>query len=368
MSDQSQEQLARYRDGYAVFVKLWQLTFAISAPDACRVTSHLDAAFGELSKEPFFPNPTGGAIIVKEVEEALQSAVRLSSYLIAQGIEASIGIDHGTFEKVYNVTGWNTTAIALNVAARMAHWPVARGKISVTRKVKVHALGAGATFAAALGPEQQGKVKATDFSCHLLETVINADPISPPVPLECPRPFGAHVLVVDIERYSEKSGSEQQHLVDALSKCVDFACSATSAQTSQFSPAGDGGYFVFASTEQASAGSTLLFARVVIEHARSAHVPIRTGIAFGPVIKTGRRPAVGGIVLKADVTSAHAPTFGLAMPIDDWDVVPEPFRDGWRFQGRKTDLPIGPIGLLLPRTESVGFRESDGFARGEAKD
>jgi hypothetical protein len=107
------------REGYAIFVRCWDLSAATSTSKFVATIETLDdILFDQIDKNDwdFFPNPYGGAIFRTHVDEALAAACALVRGLGASGISAAIGMSWGRFQRTTNVHDWNAAARPLNEA------------------------------------------------------------------------------------------------------------------------------------------------------------------------------------------------------------------------------------------------------------
>jgi hypothetical protein len=328
---------ASYREGYAIFARLCELNAQTAADKAYREVSILDDTLldlGDRDPDRFFPSPYGGAILVDSVVDAIQKAATLMDTLSSRNIRAAIAITYGKFARVFSVNAWNATAFALNTAARMTASPEGWRQISVSQSVKDDALRANSSFQNAFGPGRHGQVKETKFCSYAYFHEIHKPEPKEDVAFDPNTTFGAHILVVDIERYSLKPPEDQQESVELLNRCLDDTITATRTQPDAFGPAGDGGYFVFRSGSSGSAPAALLFAHELVRHALARGVRIRCGIASGPVVQTKHRPAVGGTIILADEVSAKGEPFKLAATPVTWDDLAKPLRGNWHEQKR----------------------------------
>jgi hypothetical protein len=107
------------------------------------------------------------------------------------------------------------------------------------------------------------------------------------------------------ERFTSFPETEQEAYVNNLSKAVELTRQEVPA-FEEFSPAGDGGYVVFA----ADLAAGWSFATRLRRHARRMNLRLRIGAATGPVLKTAHRNAVGGSILVADGVSAFSSLTG----------------------------------------------------------
>jgi hypothetical protein len=342
-----------FRQGYAVFIKLWDLTAKVSADVACGLFNTLDELLLSINGghiENWFPSPYGGAIVVSDVEGALKTAKRIIQEMGIKGITVTIGIAFGRFERVHNVNRWNTAALAMNIAARMASSEELKGYVVVQPKVKSDAVSAKKTFKSVFGPQQEAKVKRTVFLYHLINQPDYLQKISTPMQLRTirTRTKPADIVLFDIEKYSEKSQEQQTRMVDKLSKCVEIALTNTGLAPNYFGPAGDGGYLAFMANLDGNIHTAWSFAGHLRSQAAYENIPIRIGIANGPILSSNHRPIVGGVVLQADLVSSESPTGEIAVSEVFWENLATQLKPGWEIRS-KTDA--GSILVLKKSSE-----------------
>jgi len=344
----------------ALFVKMWALNPDILAPEAVALIDRLDdALLSHVDREGYdwFPSPYGGAIRITAAESAVTAAQSLIRDLTQAGIEVSIGLSWGRFERIYNVSKWNVTAPAMNIAARMASAEDLKGHVIVDPKVKRDAMAASAKFKGTFGPEASCQVKRTTFNYHLVTADGGQQPKNPALRAARSRregkAFSADIVVFDIERYSEQTQPQQTSLAEKLSRIVENLVSSLETQPDHFGPAGDGGYLVFDSRKGDSASRAWLFADALRVAALQEKISIRIGVSNGPVIETRHRAAAGGAVLRADQVSSKAASGGLAVTVDFWSSFDERHKSGWKTTHSEADpsillLEAGPHAAASP--------------------
>jgi len=343
------------QQGYVVFVKLWDLSSSVSADIAHALFYKLDSLLLRSvkgDKNKWFPSPYGGAVVVFEVETSLLVAKKIIQETAKKGIQVSIGIAYGHFERVHSVTRWNTAALAMNIAARMASSEKARGRTVVQPKVTKDALLARGEFRSIFSPLKRAKVKNTTFQYSFLvaDDYIQTFETSIQVPLRKQKTRMADVVLFDIEKYSEKSQKDQTRLADSLSRCVEFALAGVAAKPTHFGPAGDGGYLAFVFDDDGSTHTAWPFARNLRHQANAANIPIRIGIASGPILSTKDRPIIGAVVLDADHVSSAAPTGQISVTTEFWDALAVELRSEWEVG---TATPDGLVLVLQEPTTVV---------------
>lgn len=320
-------------EGYAVFVRLWNITPAVDL--AAAIVEHLDEhllALAKADENRYFPSPYGGAILFETLQAALDAGAILISAMSAKGIEISISITHGLFQRLFNVSRWNVASLALNMAARMASDPNVRKRVVVDEKVHHDAMQLGVRFCNNFFDEpQKGKVKRTEFIYYRVcaDPYVQAGDLTLSVtPVE--RDLSTvSIVAFDIEKYSEKSQAQQQDLATRLSTCVEHALSSLGSPF-QFGPAGDGGFLAFDPHGASSAPRAWSFARELSRQAKVQAIPLRVGIANGLVQQTSYRELAGGAVLDADYVSGLASVGDIAVTASIASLLVEDFRTDWR--------------------------------------
>jgi hypothetical protein len=310
------------------------LTPEVPANAAHQLIDCFDGLLLELAngdENAWFPSPYGGAIAVHQVEDALRTAKVIIRELTALRQYASVGITWGQFERVHSVNRWNVAALALNTAARMAHATELRGGVGVSPKVFKDAVQAHGPYATFFGDACISQVKSTRFEFHR----VIARGYSQPKSMKAAQAVttrvktrNADIIVFDIEHYSAKGPSEQATLANNLSHAVETAMSSTGISPALFGPAGDGGYLAFVSTTEDLGPKAWTFAQYLQRDAAASHIPLRIGLANGPVTATTHRPAVGGAVLDADRISSYPPSGGIAVAVDFWTALPDHLKYG----------------------------------------
>lgn len=330
-----------FEQGYAVFVKLWDITAAVSADVAVHLFNTLDKLLLSSirgTKEKWFPSPYGGAIVVADVESALKAARDIIQRTEKEAITASVGIAFGGFDRVLTVTRWNTAALAMNIAARMASNAETKGRVAVQPKVHTDAVSAKKEFEALFEPKATGRVKATTFEYYLIKDAAYRQQIKGSITIASTKKPSrpSDIVLFDIERYSEQPQEVQMKLVDGLSKCVEFAISGGS-EPDYFGPAGDGGYVAFINKPGRTGPTAWSFAKGLKSQAERENIPIRIGIANGPVLSSSERTVVGGVVLLADAASSHARTGGIAVTQEFWDTLANQLKHDWEISSIAAD-------------------------------
>src|SRR5690349_12921063 len=90
-----------FTEAYAVFVKVWALTPDTPADEAEAILDLLDNYLLVLAEPSrWFPSPYGGAIAVASIDQALPIAKDLIHTLTTHGIEVSISVSRGRFDRV----------------------------------------------------------------------------------------------------------------------------------------------------------------------------------------------------------------------------------------------------------------------------
>ena len=323
-----------FQQGYAVFVKLWDINANISADVACSIFNSLDKILLSLNggkEEQWFPSPYGGAIVVSDIEGALGAARTVIQRTGNEGIVVSVGIAFGRFERVLNVTRWNTAALAMNMAARMASSPALKGRVIVQPKVRNDAVLAKMSFEAMFGPEQATQVKRTLFAYHLVDDPNYEQRVAtaPQTRRTRTRAQSADIVLFDIEKYTEKSQEEQSQLVESLSKCVEVALS-TEREPRHFGPAGDGAYLAFVANAGSGVHAAWSFAKNLKTQAERENIPIRIGIANGPILSSNKRAIVGGVVILADLVTSEAPSGEIAVTREFWETLASQLKSDWQ--------------------------------------
>lgn len=317
-------------EGYTLFIKVWSLSAATASDVAAAIVDVVDAALLALpgidsNKERWFPSPYGAAIILPTVVDALDAVGTLFSKASDNGIEVSIAIARGRFRRVTSIGRWNVAGDALNYAARIAHYTSLRRRVAVTTQVADDALKARADYEGLFHHEETAVVKNTSLKYRLLLVPHQTGQLLP-----TPNPTGVtvqtvHVVLFDIERFTEKPPEIQSALVDRLSRCVEYSIQAT-REPDDFGPAGDGGYALFPAASTASAWN---FATRLRTFSEQMEVPLRIGVATGPVAQTKHRCAVGAAIFVADSVSALSSLSGIAVAKDFWSSLASEHRMNW---------------------------------------
>ena len=94
-----------------------------------------DVLLRRIDKASWFQNPYGGSALFPDVDTCLESVVDVITSLSGTGAVISIGIAWGNFERNFAVRAWNTVALPVNTAARLASIPEIRGCVAVHPKV-----------------------------------------------------------------------------------------------------------------------------------------------------------------------------------------------------------------------------------------
>ncbi|HYX30762.1 MAG TPA: hypothetical protein VE863_19655 [Pyrinomonadaceae bacterium] len=227
------------------------------------------------------------------------------------------------------------------MAARMASNPKTKGAVSVDPKTKKDAVSARKGVRSLFGPLREGKVKRTVFQYHEIVNSQYVQKIDKPAKLQLRKRKTrlADVVLFDIEKYSEQPQPKQAKLADSLSRCVEFALADLGAKPC-YGPAGDGGYLAFLADESEGSNIAFSFARNLRDQAKDEEVPIRIGIASGPIASSDDRPILGGVVLEADSVSSHASPGEIAVTRDFWEHQPVQLRYGWDTKSEIADHSI----------------------------
>jgi len=216
-------------------------------------------------------------------------------------------------------------ALALNTAARIAHTSTLRRGVGVTPKVHDDALEASERFTSFFSDLQvtQGKAVPFEFYQIVADGFTQSGELKPATISRATKTINADIVVFDIEQYSRKTPSEQATLANNLSYSVELAMASTPVPPDSFGPAGDGGYFAFPSEGSDPSPHVWEFAHHLLHNAHRKQIPLRLGIANGPVLRSAHRPAVGGAVLRADQISSYASCSGIAASSEFWTALPD---------------------------------------------
>ncbi len=332
------------REGYAIFVRCCDLSVETSAGEFVATIEALDRIlFGQIGEnnEDFFPNPYGGAIHRRSIDQTLAAARALVGGLGTSGISAAIGIAWGRFRRTTNVHEWNAAALPLNVAARLAFCKVAVGRVFVNPHVRTNA-GARTRFSGELTCD----VKGQPYQYHAVESADYTQNLGAPLVPALPETFDRNIVLWDIVKYSTKDPEDQADLSHSLALCATNALHLFGAARADYSPAGDGGFAVFDSGDKA-----LEFSKHLGKCATSRDIAIRTGIYHGEVAFTKRGP-VGPAVLRADAMSAKAPSNGIAILTDVWLTLDKIAKADWQTTKIAPDiLSLEPLHPEPPHRE-----------------
>jgi len=356
---------------YVVFVKLWSLGPGTPADEAQALFDHLDLdlrCLADNEEQDWFPSPYGGAIAVRTVDEAIHAANDLISALSDAGIQVSIAVGRGRLDRVKDVNRWNVTALAMNIAARMANLDAAKGNVLVEPVVREDAIASQKSFAKIFGPKEQGKVKRTQLEYHRIIAPGYGQPENLQFQFNHAHEHAqtADIICFDIERYSECGPDVQNDLVNSLSGIFECVLTNNNCRPDDFGPAGDGGYVAFLQKIHHPSATTWSVVKQLSELAAASQIPLRIGVSTGPVLRAKFRPAVGGAVLRADKISSHAPRDGIAVGSEFWSELPIANKNDWYVQDSVDDLRAHSLGRgqrpqpSNPRAFYSGGSASDG--------
>ena len=333
----------RNREGFGVFVRCFDLTAETPVGKFVSAIETLDdLLFRQIdgNKDDFFPNPYGGAIYLAGIEETLDAVRALAAGLGAAGVSAGIGVAWGRFERIFNVQDWNSAALPLNLAARLAFSKDAVGRILVTphfRKLagdRIECSGDGVC-----------EVKGASYRYHAIESPARAAPAAAIPNSATAGTAVKNIVLWDIVKYSAKDPDDQAELSHSLALIADTALHKFNRNPEDYSPTGDGGFALFETGLQAMA-----FAKELGK--ASKKIVIRTGINHGEVAFVKRGP-VGPGVLRADEISAKAPSHGIAVLAEVWQNLDRNSREDWQprevapgilaLDGAKPPVTTGPL-------------------------
>ena len=347
-------QPALHREGYAIFVRCCDLS---SETPVSEFVSIIDILDGILSRqiernEDLFPNPNGGGIYLRDdIDKALDAARELVGGLGASGISAGIGIAWGRFQRTVNVQDWNSAALPLNQAARLAFCKDAVGCVLVTPHVRQTA-GARIKFS----EERDCEVKSAHYPNHAVESPDYKQSRtlrtkSPGIPAT----RETNIVLWDIVKYSAKDIDQQADLSHSLALSATTALHKFNAGE-DYSPTGDGGFALFDTGLKAIA-----FAKELGRYAAFNGITVRTGINHGEVAFAKRGP-VGPGVLRADAISALAPHNGVAILSDVWRNLDKMSRGDWQpteIAKEILALQVKPVVPLPASPKQMAFTSKD---------
>jgi class 3 adenylate cyclase len=323
---------------YVAFLKLLDLTARIGAEECHRLFQRLDDTVGAICKSGHawsLPSPYGAAVVFDNPRSALVGVCRILNCLSKSGIRVGVGVDWGLLERVYNFNDWNTAAVAINTAARIASRPRTSRRLALTPTALEQVAFASSQLRSCFGSCSEGRVKTTRIAYHMakekpLRTALKAKPLIVHSRIRPADPRQADIIVYDIVRYSEMTPSMQKAAVAQLSDCVERSAKSVDSADWSYGPSGDGGYFALVSDGADSASRAWHFAVELRNQCRLLGIPVRIGLAHGPVLFRGAGGAVGGAVLLADEISSLAPSGGIAVSKVFWDAFHPSYKNGWK--------------------------------------
>jgi hypothetical protein len=339
-----------WRQGYATFVKLWDLTRDTPADKGCMLVDALDEVLLRRvdRASSWFQNPYGGSAFFPDVDTCLESVVDVITSLSGTGAVISIGIAWGNFERIFAVRAWNTVAIPVNTAARLASIPEIRGCVAVHPKVREDMGRARDSFTGLTEQEQSATVKNTQFRYHLLKSPYRQ--IEPrPKPSEGPRSISlkpANIVSFDIEKFSLETETRQRELSETLFRHVEESLNRVGQKAGDWTPAGDGGQVIFLDVPENSAPQALQFAQCLLGLPPQSGLRLRVGIDNGPIGASRHRAAVGGALLRADEISASGNPTAIAVSTGFWDGLPDALKADVKTESSTTDSVL----LLMTRS------------------
>jgi class 3 adenylate cyclase len=294
-------------------------------------------------KDCWFQNPYGASAFFPNVTTCLECLRKIVADLSKAGAVISVGVAWGNFGRNHAVVSWSAVAHAINTAARLASIESVRRNVAVDRKVREDLIRSG-TPSTFFGAERADRVKGAGFRYFLLTDPSMQGESPPPSKIEPPNTLSitlANIVSFDIEKYSRKSEPEQAKLTDELFWGVDHSLERIGKKPeSSWTPAGDGGQLVFLSDEGRSAPQAWQFAQFLLERASEKELPLRIGIAHGPVLKSKHRASVGGALLRADQISSETKAYGIAVSEDFWKGLADEFKTGVKVARPATDSSV----------------------------
>src|SRR5215469_10223867 len=342
-----------WRQGYAAFVKLWDLTPDTPADKVCMLVDALDEVLlRRVGQHSWFQNPYGGSALFFDVDTCLESVLDVIASLSATGAVISIGIAWGNFERTFVVRDWNTVAIPVNTAARLASIPEIRGCVAVHPKVREDMGRARDSYTSLIEQEQSATVKDTEFRYHLLKSPYRQIDVieTRPKPSEGPGSISlkqANIVSFDIEKFSLETETRQRELLETLFRHVEQSLNRVGKKADDvWTPAGDGGQVIFPAVPENSSPQALQFAQCLLGLPPQSGLRLRVGIDSGPIVTSRHRAAVGGALLRADEISAYGNPTAIAVSTGFWDGLPDALKADVKTESSTTDSVL----LLMTRS------------------
>lgn len=349
---------------FVLFVKLTELTPATPADVCVACFDFLDATIKPFLKESGWalPSPYGAVAVVRTVDEALRLARHMVQHTSRVALPIAIGMDWGRLDRVYGLKTWNAAASSINIAARMASVPALRGRVAVSRTAKENACAASTPLGQLFGAEQTGVVKTTTFQYHSVKAADYRQSLRRrkctlrlPVAVDS---SAADVLVYDVQGYSRLSQVRQAQVVGDLTACVERALESVGPSLAGDGHSGDGGYLVFARSYENSGAVAWQAAIELRRQTRQVGLPVRIGLAHGPVVKRRNGSFVGGTMLLADHLSALPDLDQICVSLQFWNGLHPSYKNGWT--GRRAPVPDASAVLVQ---EKGGATVSDSISR-----
>jgi hypothetical protein len=341
------------RQGYATFVKLWDLTSDTPADKVCMLVDDLDEVLlRRVDSASWFQNPYGGSAFFPDVDTCLESVVDVITSLSGTGAVISIGIAWGNFERIFAVRALNTVAIPVNTAARLASIQGIQGCVAVHPKVREDMGRARDSYTNLIEQEQSATVKNTEFRYHLLKSPYRQTGVigTRPKPSEGPGSISlkqANIVSFDIEKYSRESETRQRELSETLFRQVELSLNRVGKKADDgWTPAGDGGQVIFLDAPENSSPQALLFAQCLLSLPPQSGLRLRVGIHSGPIGASRHRAAVGGALLRADEISACGNATAIAVSTRFWSGFPDALKADVKTESSTMDSVL----LLMTRS------------------
>ena len=341
-----------WRQGFAVFVKLWDLTPDAPADKVCMLVDALDEVLlRRAGSASWFQNPYGGSALFLDVDTCLESVVDVITSLSGTGAVISIGIAWGNFERNFAVRDWNTVAIPVNTAARLASIPEIRGRVAVHPKVREDMVRARDSYAGLTEQEQSATIKNTQFRYHLLKSPYRQSGVieTRPKPSEGPGSISlkqANIVSFDIEKFSLETETRQRELSQTLFRHVEQSLNRVGQKPGDWTPAGDGGQVIFLAVPENSSPRALEFAQYLLDLPPQSGLRLRVGIDSGPIGASRHRAAVGGALLRADEISACGNATAIAVSTRFWSGFPDALKADVKTESSTMDSVL----LLMTRS------------------
>lgn len=323
---------------YALFIRL---NIAHAAPSTLIVERFraLDQCISEVLKQSsefsLHKGVEGRVILIPNlVRDALDFARLLLDRTAASGLSIQIGITHGRIQKVEDASGDNVAGDSVNRAARLAFIENPETRIAVDRNVFEDAQSGTDRYSGAdtFSSLHEIQVKRTTLLCHWLH--------HPPVEIakvEAPnselQSELAHVVVYDIERFSELSHADMGAQAFELNRAVNDARnrrgkSFLGHEKFFHASAGDGGALAFSSLHSGG-HDAWAFAKDLLDLA-AGRTPIRIGITTGQIVINADGIPVGPGVFKANALSGRPDAGGACVNRRFWtDILDEADRRYW---------------------------------------